>query len=158
MAEDNVAAGGKWAAEPTAEELAHLNNGNLPQALADKAAGWQQRLPHSAYYAAQKFSLYNAATYPKAIGQSAGLALPMVLSALVPESKLGVVAQKVLGVAFDAKDAGLQPGTPEYDCFVVADGTATLLTFKLGGAGLSAAGQKLVKTELMRNVLASLGQ
>jgi len=151
---------------PTAQEEADIQAPSPGQSLVDQSNEWAKAIPLSPYYDKQKFSVYNPRTYAVAAGRSAGLAAPMVLSALLPESKIAGVAQKMLAVGFDsqmldqsperAKAAGLLEGTPEYDHFVLADGAATLLVFKLGAAGLSAAGQQVVKSELVKNTLTEL--
>lgn len=167
LAQQRAEQGGDWRAN-TPEEQAALDQGSPLAGVASTVENWQKKLPLSDYHASQQFSVYNPATYPKAIGEGAGMALPLVLSALVPESKLAGVAQKVLGASFDlqmfdgsaqrAAAAGLEPGTEAYNKFVVGDGVATLLTFKLGAAGLSKAGQKLVQTELGQRIVAKLGE
>ena len=140
------------------------NRGNAFQEGADTLE--QLKAPVAPFHERSTFRLANPATWPMATSNAAALAAPVVLSALLPESKIAGAVQTMLGVGFDgqmlessferAKQAGLTPGSPAYDAYALADGTATLLTFKLGAAGLSTAGQALVRTELVKNALQEL--
>ena len=137
---------------------------NVFQAGADAVENL--KAPVAPFHERSTFRLTQPATWPMATSNAAALAAPVVLSALLPESKIAGAVQTMLGVGFDgqmlessferARQAGLKPGSPEYDAYALADGTATLLTFKLGAAGLSAAGQGLVRTELVKNTLHEL--
>lgn len=94
----------------------------------------------------------------------AGLALPALLTMFVPEGKLAQVASTVVGMNFDgqmlagSKKRGEAAGLSgsQLDNYTLADGAATLLVFKLGGAGLNAVGQKLAKTAVMEELGATL--
>lgn len=116
------------------------------------------------FHEKSQFRFNNPATWPMATSNAAALAAPMVLSALLPENKIAGVAQKLLAVGFDgqilessverAKAAGLTGA--QADNFVLADGAASMLVFKLGGGGLNAAGQKLLQSELGQGIAAAL--
>lgn len=138
------------------------NRGQPFQEAADGLEGLKGKV--APFHEKSTFRFANPSTWPMASSNAAALAAPMVLSALLPESKIAGVAQRLLAVGFDgqilegsverAKAAGLTG--KQADNFILADGAASMLVFKLGGAGLTAAGQKVLQTELGQGIATAL--
>jgi len=134
---------------------------------------WANRIEESKekvapFHAQGELELTNPATWPVPAARTAALALPLVLSAAFPESKIATVLQGIGAAGFDsqmvhasferARQAGLVPGSKEYDTYALADATATLLVFKGLGHVLEAPAQALLRraliTETMERVAA----